>query len=187
MKGFLKIVKRTHGGCSPCLVVDTTDGHDYTVPRNRVVRSTFRNATILIAERDDGTIYGMAKVTSFEEGSPNKPKTIRHLVGDRFTLEDLTKIEDCRGKMSLNMELLKMRREFQLLVNRCGCSRAGISITKEDAEMMKERGMGDIKEHVPHCTPKECFPTLYTFLYPRGGFYTVSHLVANYKEKEKKN
>jgi len=96
MKGLIKNVTGTHGGLSPRLLVDTSDGYDYAIPRT-VSRSTFRNATILIAEKDDGTIYGMAKVTSFVEGSPNKPETIRHLVGNRFTLEELTKIEDCRG------------------------------------------------------------------------------------------
>jgi len=93
MKGLIKNVTRTHGGCSPRLVVDTSDGYDYTIPRI-VSRSTFRNATILIAEKDNDTIHGIAKITSFDEGG--KPKTIRHLVGDRFTLEDLTEIEDCR-------------------------------------------------------------------------------------------
>ena len=117
MKGFLKIVERTHGGCSPCLVVDTTDGHYYTVPRDRVVRSAFRNATIIITEDDDGNVYGIAKVTSFEEGSPNKPKTIRHLVGDRFTLEELDEIKDCRAEQENEEEIERLEEDIKYRKN----------------------------------------------------------------------
>jgi len=93
MKGFIKNVTRTHGGLSPCLVVDCSDGTGYTIPRT-VSRSTFRDATIIVAMKNEENIYGMAKVTSFDEDK--KPKTLRHLVGSQFTLEELEEIEDCR-------------------------------------------------------------------------------------------
>jgi len=84
----------------------------------------------------------------------------------------------------------KMRREFAILIDRCGCSRASLLITEEKAKKWTKEGLGKFKSHIPHCTPKKCFPTLYKLLYPNGGFNKISGMVrlslATYKRDEKK-
>lgn len=80
--------------------------------------------------------------------------------------------------------LKKLRREFAFLVNRCGCSRASLHITEEEAEKWSKE-MGKIRPHTPHCTPKKCFPTLYSLLYPKGGFRVVSYMINNFRKKVK--
>lgn len=52
----------------------------------------------------------------------------------------------------------KMRQEFTILVERCGCSQA----------------------YDGKCHPKRCFPQLYQLLYPKRGFSMRSHLVKRY-------
>ena len=84
--------------------------------------------------------------------------------------------------------LKKLRREFAFLVNRCGCSRASLHITKEEAkEMTKEfyegGKHGKVEACTPHCTPKKCFPNIYKLLYPKGGFHVVSYLIENFRKK----
>jgi len=58
--------------------------------------------------------------------------------------------------------LTKMRGEFAMMIDRCGCSRASV------------RGK---------CTPSKCFPTLYNSLYPKGGFNGKSNM-ARMRKKE---
>lgn len=91
MKGLIKNVTRTHGGLSPCLVVDCSDGTGYSIPR--ISRAEVHDATIIIAMKNKNNIYGVAKVTSFNKN--NRPKTLDHLCLERFTLEEL-ELEDCR-------------------------------------------------------------------------------------------
>jgi len=71
--------------------------------------------------------------------------------------------------------LEKMRREFRILIDRCSCSRASLIITPEEAKLMSEIGIS-VSSHVPNCTPEKCFPNLYKFLYPNGGFNQKSDL-----------
>ena len=53
------------------------------------------------------------------------------------------------AKETRKKELIKkMRTEFGILVNRCDCFQAST---------------------LGKCTPKECYPNLYEFLYPKGG------------------
>jgi len=47
----------------------------------------------------------------------------------------------------------KARIEFGVLIDRCNCSQASLE---------------------GECFPSKCFPTLYSFLYPKGGFNGVS-------------
>jgi len=64
------------------------------------------------------------------------------------------------------MKIEKARGEFSFLIDRCGCSRAGIYITKEEIE---ETGL-PMEVQIPSCTPKQCFPEIMNLLYPNGGF-----------------
>jgi len=80
------------------------------------------------------------------------------------------------------IDLEKARREFKSLIDRCGCSRASLHITKEEVNKINIYG---IKPVEPHCTPKRCFPILYNLLYPKGGFNHVSYLVQNFRKRKK--
>jgi len=64
---------------------------------------------------------------------------------------------------------LKMRKEFRILIDRCGCSKACIMITPKEAEELKKEGIS-VSVQIPDCKPSKCFPSLYKFLYPKGGF-----------------
>ena len=87
----------------------------------------------------------------------------------------------------MNEETLrKIRKEFEILINRCGCSRASLHITKEEAKEMTETFETEVRPCIPHCTPKKCFPTLYNLLYPKGGFHVVSYMVENFRKRKGK-
>lgn len=90
-------------------------------------------------------------------------------------------------KEEMNEETLKkLRKEFEILINRCGCSRASLHITEKDAKEMSETFETKVRPCVPHCTPKKCFPTLYNLLYPKGGFHVVSYMVENFRKRMEK-
>lgn len=81
-------------------------------------------------------------------------------------------------------QLRSMRIEFKYLINACGCSRASLLITLEEAKKMTEEFTENgkypqykINPVTPTCTPAKCFPTLYKLLYPKGGLNKVSHLI----------
>lgn len=59
-------------------------------------------------------------------------------------------------------DLRKMRIEFAIILDRCGCSRAS--------------GRGQ-------CTPSRCFPTIYKLLYPKGGFNGKSDMARRRRKK----
>jgi len=75
-----------------------------------------------------------------------------------------------RGNHKMNSE--KARREFSIMIDRCGCSRAGIYITEEE---IKESGL-PMEVQAPRCTPHLCFPELMNLLYPNGGFNKKSNM-----------
>lgn len=82
----------------------------------------------------------------------------------------------------------KLQREFKMLIERCGCSRASLEITPEEAKKMNDEKLGGytkIEPVEPHCTPKKCFPTLYALLYPYGGFSQVCYHVQSYRRGKK--
>lgn len=83
------------------------------------------------------------------------------------------------------MNLRKARKEFAMLIDRCGCSRASIHISKEESEEAKKEGIM-IEPKEPFCTPKRCYPELYSLLYPRGGFSTVSCHVQSFRKRKAK-
>lgn len=78
----------------------------------------------------------------------------------------------------------QMRKEFEMLIERCGCSRANLRIDKEEIKENPKIFKG-IKPVEPSCTPKKCFPTLYNFLYPKGGFSKVSYMVQNERKRNR--
>ena len=78
------------------------------------------------------------------------------------------------------MNLQKARLEFKILIDRCACSRAYCEVTKEEAEAWS------VEPCIPSCTPKKCFPELYSLLYPKGGLHQVSHLVQQYRKRKQK-
>jgi hypothetical protein len=80
-------------------------------------------------------------------------------------------------------ERTKMRKEFSILIDRCGCSRASLRISQKEIDEAPEVFKGT-KPTEPHCTPKRCFPTLYSFLYPKGGFSKVSYMVTRRKNQK---
>jgi len=92
------------------------------------------------------------------------------------------------------MNLKKARWEFSTLIDRCGCSRAGVYITEKEIE---ETGL-PMHVQIPSCTPHLCFPELMKNLYPNGGFNKTSQMLKNtlrkmemeiqsYTEKANKN
>jgi hypothetical protein len=88
------------------------------------------------------------------------------------------------GKIS---RIKLMRKEFVIILDRCGCSRASLSITpKEAREWMGEGLVNYDATHVPHCTPSRCFPNLYKFLYPKGGFHGESYMAKQERKLHKK-
>lgn len=82
-----------------------------------------------------------------------------------------------------NIDLKQARREFRILVDRCGCSKAGISITPTEAGQMSERFETKIEPHIPDCTPTKCFPYLTKLLYPKGGCCLKSNMSKAKKKK----
>ena len=78
------------------------------------------------------------------------------------------------------MNLQKARREFEILIGRCSCSRAYCEVTKEEAEAWS------VEPCTPSCAPKSCFPELYLLLYPKNGFRQVSYLVQQYRKRKRK-
>ena len=83
------------------------------------------------------------------------------------------------------MNLRKARLEFCMLVDRCGCSRASLRITPEEAKKMNriftENGkypQYTVEPVEPSCTPEKCYPELYKLLFPKGDCPAKSHLLA---------
>lgn len=84
----------------------------------------------------------------------------------------------------MKFDIQKARKEFSMLIERCGCSRAGLTITEKDVEEAKKAGI-DLQVKEPSCTPKRCYPALYKLLYPKGGFYVVSQLIKKKKKRRR--
>jgi hypothetical protein len=83
----------------------------------------------------------------------------------------------------------EMVREFEMLIDRCGCSRASITITPEEAKRMTEEftEKGKYPQYKidpvkASCTPERCFPELVKFLYPNNTCKVKSHLIKNRKK-----
>jgi hypothetical protein len=89
--------------------------------------------------------------------------------GKHICFECLFKVEQIDNK-------IKMRKEFAIMLDRCGCSRASLSFTAREAIHATLETGTKIEKIVPSCTPSRCFPTLYHFLYPNGGFTGVSDM-----------
>lgn len=68
------------------------------------------------------------------------------------------------------MNIQKARREFRIMIDRCGCSRASIRLTQEEIDKVNTDGSIRVEPVEPSCTPSRCFPELYQILYPKGGF-----------------
>ena len=79
----------------------------------------------------------------------------------------------------------KIRREFSILIDRCGCSRAHLSFTQSEADDYNEtmeytkKDLLYLKPYPPSCTPYRCFPELMKLLYPKGGFRKKSNMYHN--------
>lgn len=70
-----------------------------------------------------------------------------------------------------------MWKEFCMLVDRCGCSRASLRLTQDEIDRINTDGSINITPVEPSCTPERCFPTLYKYLHPKGAHKPQSHKI----------
>lgn len=83
--------------------------------------------------------------------------------------------DGCQGDLEHCQRQVELRRELRTLIDRCGCSRASIRLTKEEIESANLKGY--ITPCEPSCTPNRCFPTLIKLLYPYAGFNKKSSIL----------
>jgi DNA-directed RNA polymerase subunit RPC12/RpoP len=83
-------------------------------------------------------------------------------------------------KLSTRCDMMKkklMWKEFCLLIQYCGCSRASLRVSEEEAKDWTKRGLGHFDAVEPRCTPEKCFPNLYKHLRPKGARKPQSYMM----------